>query len=207
MRHKVYIFDFDGTLTTRDTLLLFIRFVCGRWGFVAVFLRYAPLLVLMKLKLYLNWRVKQKVFAHCFGGMTTETFNDYCCSFARKYGSCVLRPKGFATVRKALDEGATVMIVSASVDNWVRPFFDDILTTLSNPTAFVVLGTEVEAIDGILTGQFKSRNCYGAEKVRRLSAQLPAPREDCYIVAFGDSRGDKEMLQYADEAHYKPFRR
>ena len=207
MRHKVYIFDFDGTLTTRDTLLLFIRFVCGRWGFIAVFLRYAPLLVLMKLKLYPNWRVKQKVFAHCFGGMTTETFNDYCCSFARKYGSCVLRPKGFATVRKALDEGATVMIVSASVDNWVRPFFDDILTTLSNPTAFVVLGTEVEAIDGILTGQFKSRNCYGAEKVRRLSAQLPAPREDCYIVAFGDSRGDKEMLQYADEAHYKPFRR
>lgn len=207
MRHKVYIFDFDGTLTTRDTLLLFIRFVCGRWGFVAVFLRYAPLLVLMKLKLYPNWRVKQKVFAHCFGGMTTETFNDYCCSFARKYGSCVLRPKGFATVRKALDEGATVMIVSASVDNWVRPFFDDILTTLSNPTAFVVLGTEVEAIDGILTGQFKSRNCYGAEKVRRLSAQLPAPREDCYIVAFGDSRGDKEMLQYADEAHYKLFRR
>ena len=207
MRHKVYTFDFDGTLTTRDTLLLFIRFVCGRWGFVAVFLRYAPLLVLMKLKLYPNWRVKQKVFTHCFGGMTTETFNDYCRSFAQKYGSCVLRPEGLAILRKALDEGATVMIVSASVDNWVRPFFDDILTTLSSPTAFVVLGTEVEAIDGILTGQFKSRNCYGAEKVRRLSALLPSQREECYIVAFGDSRGDKEMLQYADEAHYKPFRR
>ena len=189
MRHKIYTFDFDGTLTTRDTLLLFIRFVCGRWGVIAVFLRYAPLLVLMKLKLYPNWRVKQKVFAHCFGGMTTETFNDYCRSFAQKYSSCVLRPEGLATLRKALDEGATVMIVSASVDNWV------------------ILGTEVEAIDGILTGQFKSRNCYGAEIVRRLSAQLPAPREYCYIVAFGDSRGDKEMLQYADEAHYKPFRR
>ena len=207
MRHKVYTFDFDGTLTTRDTLLLFIRFVCGQRGFVAVFLRYAPLLVLMKLKLYPNWCVKQKVFAHCFGGMTTETFNDYCRSFAQKYSSCVLRPEGLATLRKALDEGATVMIVSASVDNWVRPFFDDILATLSSPTAFVVLGTEVEAIDGCLTGQFKSRNCYGAEKVRRLSAQLPVQREECYIVAFGDSRGDKEMLQYADEAHYKPFRR
>lgn len=206
MRRRVYTFDFDGTLTTRDTLLLFIRFVCGWWGLVGVLMRYTPLLVLMKFKLYPNWRVKQKVFSSCFGGMTTETFNDYCRSFARKYGSCVLRPKGLATVRKALDEGATVMIVSASVDNWVRPFFDDILTTLSNPTAFVILGTEVEAIDGILTGQFKSRNCYGVEKVRRLSAQLPAPREDCYIVAFGDSRGDREMLQYADEAHYRPFR-
>ena len=49
-------------------------------------------------------------------------------------------------------------------------------------------------------------NCYGAEKVRRISVMLPAPREDCYIVAFGDSRGDREMLEYADEAHYKPFR-
>ena len=54
---RVYTFDFDGTLTTRDTLLLFIRFVCGRWGLIGVLVRYAPLLVLMKLKLYPYWGV------------------------------------------------------------------------------------------------------------------------------------------------------
>ena len=207
MRRRVYTFDFDGTLTTRDTLLLFIRFVCGRWGLIVVLMRYAPLLVLMKLKLYPNWRVKQKVFSRCFGGITMEKFNDYCRLFAEKYRCCVLRPDGVEAVRRALGEGAVVMIVSASVDNWVRPFFNDVLPVSFVQQNLLVLGTQVEAADGRLTGRFMGRNCYGAEKVCRISAVLPAPREDCYIVAFGDSRGDREMLQYADEAHYRPFRR
>ncbi len=206
MRRRVYTFDFDGTLTTRDTLLLFIRFVCGWWGLVGVLVRYAPLLVLMKLKLYPNWRVKQKVFSSCFGGMTVERFNDYCRLFAEKYRCGVLRPDGVEDVRRALGEGAVVMIVSASVDNWVRPFFNDVLPASSVQQNLLVLGTQVEAAGGRLTGRFMGRNCYGAEKVCRISAVLPAPREDCYIVAFGDSRGDREMLQYADEAHYRPFR-
>ena len=206
MRRRVYTFDFDGTLTTRDTLLLFIRFVCGWWGLVGVLVRYAPLLVLMKLKLYPNWRVKQKVFSSCFGGMTVERFNDYCRLFAEKYRCGVLRPAGMEDVRRALGEGAVVMIVSASVDNWVRPFFNDVLPVSFVQQNLLVLGTQVEAADGRLTGRFMGRNCYGAEKVCRISAVLPAPREDCYIVAFGDSRGDREMLQYADEAHYRPFR-
>ena len=207
MRRRVYTFDFDGTLTTRDTLLLFIRFVWGRWGLIGVLVRYAPLLVLMKLKLYANWRVKQKVFSRYFGGITMEKFNDYCRLFAEKYRCCVLRPDGVEAVRRALGEGAVVMIVSASVDNWVRPFFNDVLPASSVQQNLLVLGTQVEAADGRLTGRFMGRNCYGAEKVCRISAVLPAPREDCYIVAFGDSRGDREMLQYADEAHYRPFRR
>ena len=207
MRCRVYTFDFDGTLTTRDTLLLFIRFVCEWWGLVGVLMRYAPLLVLMKLKLYPNWRVKQKVFSSCFGGMTVERFNDDCRLFAEKYRCCVLRPDGMEAVRRALDEGAVVMIVSASIDNWVRPFFNDVLPSSSGQGTLLVLGTQVEAASGRLTGRFMGRNCYGAEKVCRISAVLPERREDCYIVAFGDSRGDREMLQYADEAHYKPFRR
>ncbi len=207
MRRRVYTFDFDGTLTTRDTLLLFIRFVCGWWGLIGVLVRYAPLLVLMKFKLYPNWRVKQKVFSRCFGGITMEKFNDYCRLFAEKYRCCVLRPDGVEAVRRALGEGAVVMIVSASVDNWVRPFFNDVLPVSFVQQNLLVLGTQVEAADGRLTGRFMGRNCYGAEKICRISAVLPAPREDCYIVAFGDSRGDREMLQYADEAHYRPFRR
>ena len=28
---RLYAFDFDGTLTTADTLLVFIRYACGTW--------------------------------------------------------------------------------------------------------------------------------------------------------------------------------
>lgn len=60
---RLYAFDFDGTLTTADTLLAFIRYACGTWRFVWGFLVHSPLLVLMKLKLYPNYRAKQRIFA------------------------------------------------------------------------------------------------------------------------------------------------
>ena len=97
---------------------------------------------------------------------------------------------------KAQAEGAEVVVVSASIDNWVKPFFSHL----------IVLGTQVETADGRLTGRFLTDNCYGQEKVNRLRALYPN-RSAYYLIAFGDSRGDKELLAYADEAYYKPFRR
>ena len=58
---KLYAFDFDGTLTTRDTLLEFIRYACGTPRFLLGFLIHSPLLVLMKLRLYPNGRTKEGI--------------------------------------------------------------------------------------------------------------------------------------------------
>ena len=195
MKEKVYIFDFDGTLTTHDTLLKFIPFVVGRLRFCAALLLFSPLLVLMKLRLYSNSRTKERLFAHCFRGMPVEQFNVHCHNFALQHAA-LLRPEGAAFVREVQRKGHLVMIVSASIDNWVAPFFQNVL----------VLGTQIDVRNGRLTGKFLTPNCYGEEKVNRVKAVLKQPREHYYIVAFGDSRGDKELLSYADEAHFKPFR-
>ncbi len=113
---KVYAFDFDGTLTTKDTLLEFIRFAKGRSSFWQGFLRYAHLLVLMKLGLYPNWKAKQQVFAHFFKGMTVGDFNAVCQDFAAS-SRHLLRTKGIDAISKALSEGSDVLIISASIDN------------------------------------------------------------------------------------------
>ena len=63
---RIAIFDFDGTVTTKDTLLEFIKFVRGPVSFYAGFLRYAPQLLAYKLGLYPNWKVKQQIFSHFF---------------------------------------------------------------------------------------------------------------------------------------------
>ena len=60
----VAAFDFDGTLTTRDTLLAFIRFTHGRRGLLGGLLRYAPCLLLMRMGLYPNWKAKERFFSH-----------------------------------------------------------------------------------------------------------------------------------------------
>ena len=69
-----------------------------------------------------------------------------------------------------------------------------------------MVATEPEIRNGRLTGRFATPNCKGAEKVRRILGLFP-DRESYRLTAFGDSRGDREMLAMADEAHYKPFRK
>ena len=93
-------------------------------------------------------------------------------------------------------EKSQIYVVSASIDNWVQPFLPDVK----------VAGTQVEVLNGRLTGRFTTPNCYGQEKVNRIQKLLTCPRTELHIIAFGDSRGDREMLNYADEAYYKPFR-
>ena len=187
--NKIYAFDFDGTLTTRDTLLEFIRFACGAPRFLLGFLLHAPLLVLMKLRLYDNGKAKQRVFTWFFKGMPVEAFDALCQDFAHTHRH-LLRPDVVRVLEQALAEGSEVLIVSASIDNWVQPFFPSV----------TVLGTQIEVADGRLTGRFLTPNCYGQEKVRRILALHP-DRSDYHLTAYGDSRGDREMLAFADEAH------
>lgn len=191
---KIVAFDFDGTLTNKDSLLEFIRHVRGTTALWCGFLRYAPILVLMLLKCYPHGKAKEKIFSYFFKGMSINEFNAVCQQFAASHRH-LLRPKGVAAIEEAQAAGAAVVIISASVDNWVQPFF---------PTV-KVLGTQIEVRDGLLTGRFLTENCFGQEKVNRLLAVYP-DRADYHLTAYGDSQGDRELLAFADEAHYKPFR-
>ena len=212
-KEKVYAFDFDGTLTTRDTFLAFIRHARGNLAFLWGMLLHSPWLVLMKLGLYPNWKAKQRVFAHFFKGMTIDDFNQQCWFFAYDKRS-LIRPKAIEALRQAQAEGARVLIVSASVENWVGRCIEAALATApqtqtpntQQPTPITYLCTQIEVDGEHLTGRLLGKNCYGAEKVKRIQEALPQ-REGYKLIAYGDSRGDKEMLEYADERHYKPFRR
>ena len=194
-RKRIYVFDFDGTLTSSDTFLAFIRYVAGTPAFLWGFLLHAPWLVLMLLRLYPNWKAKQRVFSYFFKGMEEVDFDARCHEFAHTHFR-LLRPAGLEYINSLRQQDARVSVVTASVNRWVAPFFDRHVQ---------VIATEIEVKEGRLTGKFLTPNCYGAEKVRRLRMAVPDV-DNCDMVAFGDSRGDREMLTMAKEAHYKPFR-
>jgi phosphatidylglycerophosphatase C len=208
MKTKVYAFDFDGTLTTKDTFLEFIRYAKGTTAMLLGFALHAPLLVLMKLGVCSNGKVKQRVFSYFFKGMNIEKFNTLCQRFASDNRAKLLRPRAAETMRQACESGAVVLVVSASIDNWVIPFFhaSDKAGTLPHEHSIEVIGTQIEVQDGIVTGRFSTPNCYGREKVRRMNQRLEQERSEYEITAFGDSRGDREMLNDADQGYYKPFR-
>lgn len=193
---EICAFDFDGTLTKGDSLLGMIRHRCGFLGLFGVLLLHAPLLLMMKVGLYPNWKVKQKVFRMCFGGMTLAAFDDLCRDYAETHMG-MMKADGLRCIDDALQRGSKVVIISASIDNWVRPFF-------RHRDGIEIVGTKVEVVGGKLTGRFLTANCYGQEKVLRL-LQLYPDRDTYKLVAYGDSRGDKELLAFADEGYYKVF--
>lgn len=197
MKEQIYIYDFDGTLTRRDSFLDFIRYTCGSRSLYCGLLLFSPLLILMKLRLYANGQAKERLFTHFFQGMSIRVFDDLCAKYGLSRADLLLD-----AARKAVNEvasnGYRIFIVSASVDRWVLPFFRDV----PNVT---VIGTQIEVENGLVTGRFSTPNCYGAEKVRRIQALLPY-REQYKLIAHGDSRGDKEMLNYADQGYFRPFR-
>lgn len=197
MTKKLVLFDFDGTITTKDTLLEFIKFYHGstRWFFG--FAINSPWLVLMKLKLIPNWRAKEKILEWFFAGETLQRFNEVSAMFCRDVVPGLIRPDALKTIRQYQSEGATVVVVSASAENWVDPW--------CKAYELPCLATRLTVKDNRLTGRISGKNCYGPEKEARIRAAYTLDDYD-EIIAYGDSSGDREMLALAAQQFYMPFR-
>lgn len=198
-KQEICAFDFDGTLTKGDTFMPFLYAMHGRRRVWSEMVKYLPMLVLMKLRLYPNGKAKEKVFGNFCAKMEEAKFDWFCDRFANMHAG-IMRPEGMEAVRRAVESGATVIVVTASIDKWVRPFFKEFGNKVT------VLGTRLEFRNDETTGRFDGKNCYGPEKARRILELFP-DRQSYRLTAYGDSRGDREMLAMADVAHHKPFRR
>lgn len=208
-RTPVYAFDLDGTLTTHDTLLQFIRFCHPRWRFVLGILVCLPHILLMKCRLYSPDKAKEQMCRTFFRGWDRERLAQYSHAFAEERGTALLRPEGVRTIRRLVADGQQVYIVSASLDIWLRDLCRCILPTPS--PHFMLICTEAafwrDEVTGrdICTGTFATPNCNRGEKVRRLAPCL-TPRENYFLTAYGDSRGDYALYRYADQYVHRPFR-
>ena len=197
---RIAVFDFDGTITRKDTLIEFIRFAKGSVALYWGMLLYLPWLILMKLHLYDNGKTKELVFGWFFHEMSLEQFNELGRAFYQTQADKLIYSEAKREIEEHKSHGDIIVILSASIENWVQPF-------ASALQAEWLLGTQAEVQNGVLTGRFATKNCYGAEKVNRLKTWLAANvNEQPYIIAYGDSRGDKELLEFANEKHYKQFK-
>jgi len=194
----VAAFDFDGTLTRRETLLPFLLFTLGAAAVVRHALVLAPTLVGYSLGLIRNDVAKERVLMRCLDGMSIGALQDMGERFAADVLPGLLRDKAMHRFDWHRQRGHRCVVISASMEIYVRPWaikagFDDVIATR----------LEMQESGGI-AGKLSGANCYGIEKVRRLEALLGA-RESYSLYAYGDSRGDRELLSFADHAYYRKF--
>jgi HAD superfamily hydrolase (TIGR01490 family) len=194
----VAAFDFDGTLTRRDTMFPFLMHTLGRTAFVRHVFALLPTLAGYGLGLIRNDIAKEKVFVRCLAGMNMIELRQKAGLFAANVVPGLLRPEAMQRLRWHKQQGHRCVLISASLDLYVRPWainagFDE------------VLATHLQTLDaGLITGKLLGPNCFGIEKVRRLQTLL-GDRNGYTLYAYGDSGGDRELLSSADYAYYRQF--
>ncbi len=183
---KIAFFDFDGTLMRHDSFIKFAKFSVGKKALIFSLMKSVPILILWKLGFKNNSEAKQTLFSHLYRGISYSRFKEFCQAYVSSIDSDI-RPEIIMIKNNHKSEGHKVIIVSASIGDWIRPWarcngVDD------------VIATEVEVDNfGNLTGRFSTPNCHGAEKATRIKKSLPAI-EDFETWAYGDSSGDNAML-------------
>ncbi|MBL7978914.1 MAG: HAD family hydrolase [Bacteroidetes Order II. Incertae sedis bacterium] len=190
-------FDFDGTITTSDSLYHFIRFTHTKRTVLKGFIRLLPVFVWFKLGLMDNQKAKEAVLHYFFAGMDTVKFQSMSRQFAQQYLPSIVRPKAIEKIRWHQKEGHRLVLVSASVEAYLTPWAAE--------NGFQeVCGSKLEIIKERLTGRLAGKNCWGPEKVARLEDCVGALSSVC-LYAYGDTRGDRELLAAATYPHFRAF--
>lgn len=186
----VAAFDFDGTLTTKDSMFAFIAFVKGRKRLYLGMIWLLPMLIRFKLGLKDRQQAKEQLLDHFFGGMQETKLKQLAEAFCSEKLPQMLRREMIERLQWHQEQAHRCLLVSASLDLWLQPFADSYQLEL--------LCTRAQFSDGKYTRSFRSPNCYGPEKVKRIQAALEG-QPVYFSYAYGDSNGDREMLAWADD--------
>ena len=192
------LFDFDGTITTKDSLIDFIQFTIGKSKYYKGLLVLSPILILYKLKFIKNNIAKEKFITYFFRDWDIKLFNKFAEQYSLNQIDKIVRKKAIEKIKWHQSKGHQVVVVSASIECWLKPWCEKHNISL--------ISTKLEIKDNRLTGKFATKNCFGIEKSNRVQKVYSLENID-FIYAYGDSSGDKELLALADESYYKPFRK
>ncbi len=192
----IAFFDFDGTITTKDSMIEFIKFHHGKlrlYGGLAVLI---PWLMAMKLKLISHQKAKEKMLSWFFKEYSENKFSTICSLFVQQKLPDLINKKAIKKITEHKANGYEVVVVSASASNWIKGWCND--------QGLKCIATELEIINEKITGKLSGINCNYNEKARRIIKEYDLTNYTT-IYCYGDSDGDKAMLKLATNSFYKSF--
>lgn len=190
-------FDFDGTLTVRDSFNAFLKWRAGPARWTLGIVRLSPALLGYAFNRN-RGKLKAAAVREFLKGATQTELESDARTFAELYAPSLFRPDALAVWRRWRAKGAKMVIVTASPDITVAPFARGL-------GADVLIGTRLAfGPDDCALGVLAGPNCRAREKVVRLKELFG--EEVRLTAAYGDTSGDTEMLAIADERGYRVFR-
>jgi phosphatidylglycerophosphatase C len=188
-RRTVAAFDFDGTLTSSDSLVPFLASVAGRAGVLRALVAESPRLAWAVAGRGDRDLVKERVLTRVLAGIPYADVEAAGREFATRLTRTGVTTEGRERIAWHRSEGHEVVIVSASLDVYLAGVARDL------GVAHVLCTSLVADERGSCTGELRGANCRGREKATRLRAFIDD--EDVELWAYGNSHGDDEMLALA----------
>lgn len=194
-KRRIAFFDFDKTLVKKDSLFLFAGFTHGRLGFykrLILQLLKAGTSLFNKAK---RGEVKIRLLEDLYRGWDINVFKSKCREFADMLDSN-LKDDVVALMKAHQQRGDIIVIVSASLGSWIRPW-----ARRHNIKTVLATEMEMDSKTGKITGRLLTQNCKGQEKAERILKEFPdLDRYESW--GYGDSGSDKYMLALTDHPNW-----
>lgn len=190
------VFDFDGTLTRHDSFIPFLRFAFGNSVFTRRLVKLAlPTLRCLSRKLTRD-ELKEILISTFLTGIEEKWVKEKAEAYCNLYWGRLMRASGLLAVATEVSNNVEVILCSASPRLVLAPFAERL--------GIKLIGTELESVNGILTGRITGHNCRCIQKINRLES-IYGPLDQYHLRAWGDTRGDYELLAAAKDAHWRHF--
>jgi HAD superfamily hydrolase (TIGR01490 family) len=188
------LFDFDGTVTRKDSWTEFLRFSATPRRIAAATLLLSPVIVGYKTGLVSARRGRPLVARFAFSRTNASAIRQLGRTFASERLPGMVRRRALERIAWHRRQSDAIVVVSASLDVYLTPWCASI--------GVDVICTQLEEVDGLFTGRYLGGDCCGVEKARRISQRYDLSRYQ-RIYAYGDSEEDREMLELAHEKSYR----
>lgn len=193
----VAAFDFDGTITTRDSLLPFLIHSTGYLKALSKLTTLSPEYLRYICNLSSRQKTKEITLTSFFGGVELQQLQKLGEAYAASNMlNHLITPQAKKRIAWHQAQNHLCVLISASIDVYLEPWrksagFDHLICSQLEVTP-----------EKKVTGKLQGLNCWGPEKARRLK-ELLGQKENYTLYAYGDSRGDKELLEMADYPFYR----
>lgn len=178
---KTVVFvDFDGTLYQRDSLLDFLIFAVGKWRTYISFILLFPEYLFSSNKAKVKNKWMKRLLEHKSETELHQVAQKFIPLLQEKLNAEVV-----SQIAKYEANKAEIVILSASLDLWIRPFCES--------RGYVCIATPAVYSNQIFSGFEVERNVKGEEKLKLAKAYCDFSK--CETVAFGNEKSDLFILR------------
>ena len=198
MKKELALFDFDGTISSKDSMFDFFLFSFGKKRFFFSFLALSISFLKFFFRIIDSETIKIIFINHFLLNLSEQEINLLGNKYYQKRIQSILRSKAIDKIVWHKSKSHDIYIVTASLDIWIKDWVKEMNVNL--------ISTRIDFKDKKYIGFFETPNCNGLEKLNRIKREINL-EDYSNIYAYGDSKlGDKYLFSIANQISFKPFR-